>query len=61
MEFIKGLIRNLVLLIIIGLILFLVFPSMMKQVFQLYGALFGPIAIIIIIAAAFPQKKHSKH
>jgi len=57
MEFLKALLRNLGLLIIIGLVLIVLFPDMMKQIFQLYGGLFGPVALVLIIVAALPLKK----
>ena len=60
MEFLKGFLRNLGLLLIIGLVLYVLFPDMMKQIFQLYGALLGPITIIVIIVAALPRKKRAK-
>jgi len=56
--FIKDLIRNLILLAIIGFVLFLLFPDMMRMFFQLYNGLFGPVLIIlIIIAAALPRRR----
>jgi len=57
MKFLKNFLRNLVLLIVIGLGLFLVFPNMMNQVFQLFGMLLGPFALIIIVVAALPNKR----
>jgi tetratricopeptide (TPR) repeat protein len=60
MEFLKDLLRNLAILIAIGIVLYIIAPDMMKQVFQLYGMLFGPIAILLVIVAALPRKKHSK-
>jgi tetratricopeptide (TPR) repeat protein len=60
MGFIKDFIRNLVILIAIGVVLFIIAPDMMKQVFQLYGALLGPVAIIAVIVAALPRKKRRK-
>ena len=60
MEFIKGFFRNLALLILIGLVLFFFFPGMMKQVFQLYGALLGPVALFLIIVIALPHKQRGK-
>jgi tetratricopeptide (TPR) repeat protein len=60
MEFLKDLLRNLAILIALGIVLYLIFPDMMKQVFQLYGMLFGPIAILFVIVAALPRKKHTK-
>ena len=61
MDFIKAFLRNLAYLFIIGVIIYLIFPGMMKQVFQVYGALFGPIAIILVIVAALPRKSRKVH
>ncbi len=33
------------------------FPDMMKQVYELYGMLFGPLALLILVVIALPQKK----
>ena len=60
MQFLKDLLRNLAILIVIGLVLYFMYPDMMKQVFQLYGLLFGPLVIFIVIVAAFPRRKRSK-
>ena len=57
MEFLKGFLRNLGVLLIIGIVLYVLFPDMLKQIFQLYGALLGPVAIIVVIVAALPRKK----
>lgn len=59
-EFLKDLLRNLAFLVGIGVVLYLIVPDMMKQVFQLYGMLFGPIAILLVIVAALPRKKRGK-
>ncbi len=57
-SFIKDFLRNLGLLILIGIILMIAFPDQMRQVFQLYGALFGPaIVILLIIVAALPRRR----
>jgi hypothetical protein len=60
MDFLKGLLRNLALLLIIGVVLFILFPDTMKQVFQLYGALFGPLSIILVVVAALPRKRRRR-
>lgn len=60
MQFIRDLIRNLVILAVIGIILFLMFPSTMEQIFQVYGQLFGPLAILILIVAALPRRRRPK-
>lgn len=36
---------------------FFVAPNMMRQVFDAFGQLFGPLAIIMIIVAALPSKR----
>jgi len=60
MEFLKSFLINLGLLLIIGLILFILYPDMIKQIIQLYGALLGPVAIIVVIVAALPRKKRGE-
>ncbi len=59
MRFLKDFLRNFALLIIIGVILLLVAPGMMKQVYEPLGALFEPLLILLIIVAALPRKKKS--
>ena len=60
MQFLKDLLRNLAFLIVLGLGLLIAFPDIMKQIIQLYGLLFGPLVIIIVIVAAFPRRRRSK-
>jgi preprotein translocase subunit SecY len=57
MDFLKSLLKNLAFLLAIGVVLFILFPNQMSQVFKLYGAIFGPITILILIVAAIPRKK----
>lgn len=57
MQFLKDFIRNILLLVIIGVVLFALFPKIMGQVFELYGALFGPLVLIILVVAALPRKR----
>jgi peptidoglycan/LPS O-acetylase OafA/YrhL len=59
MQFIKDFIRNLMLLVVIGIVLYMLFPDMMRQIFKLYGALLGPVAIVVLVVAALPRK-HSR-
>jgi len=61
MQFLKDLLRNLAILIAIFIALLIFAPAMMKQVYELLGALFGPVLILIIIAAALPRKKRSRY
>jgi len=48
--------RNIILLGIIIFVLFLISPDMMRQVFQVYGALLGPIAILMLAIFSLPRK-----
>ena len=41
----------------IGIVLYLASPDLMSQVFELYGAIFGPLVILILVGAAIPNKK----
>ncbi|MPM37318.1 hypothetical protein SDC9_83928 [bioreactor metagenome] len=61
MQFLKDLIRNLLILVVIGVVLYLLYPTMMGQVFQVYGSLFGPVAIILLVVFALPRKKRSRN
>ncbi|GAP13377.1 hypothetical protein LARV_01130 [Longilinea arvoryzae] len=56
MDFLKGFLRNLALLILMGVVLFVLFPDIMRQVFGLYGAIFGPLAILFLVVSALPKK-----
>lgn len=57
MKFILKLLRNLAFLIVLGIVLYLLFPEMMSGVFQLYGKIFGPLALLALIVAALPRGK----
>jgi Na+/serine symporter len=57
MEFLKNLLRNLAILIVIGLVLLIISPDLMKQVYQFFGALFGPLVILILIVGALPRRR----
>ena len=60
MQFVKDLLRNLAILIGLGIVMLIFFPDIMSQVYQLFGALFGPLIILIIIVAALPRKSRSR-
>ena len=57
MEYLKKTLKNLGLLIIIGIVLLLIFPTQMSEAFNTLGGLFGPILILVLIATALPNKK----
>jgi uncharacterized membrane protein YedE/YeeE len=59
MSFLKGFLTNLLFIVAIGVVLFIVAPDMMKQVFQLYGGLFGPVLVMVLIFVAAPAQKKS--
>jgi hypothetical protein len=56
-QFFKNFLKNLGFLVVIGVVLFFVAPHMMRQVFDAFGQLFGPLAIIMIFVAALPRRR----
>lgn len=60
MQFFKDLLRNLGLLLIIVLALYVLFPGTMRQVLEVYGGLFGPLAILVFIIAALPRRRRGR-
>jgi len=60
MQFLKDFLRNLLFLLLLGVVLYFMFPDMMKQIFELYGLLFGPLAVVMLLAIALPRKKRKK-
>ncbi len=57
MKFLRNFLWNLGLLLGIGVVLFLIYPDMMRQIFQLYGAFLGPgLVILIVVVAALPRR-----
>ena len=60
MDFLKDFLRNILILVAIVVVLFIFSPDIMKQVFQVYGALFGPLAIIRVFVFALPRRKRRR-
>ena len=64
MRFLKNLAINLGLLFIIGIVLFIAFPGLMTGIFQLYGGLFGslaiPIILILVVVKALPSRRSGR-
>ena len=57
-SFLMAFLRNLGFIILGGVILLIVFPDLMREIFQIFGGLFGPtLVVIIIIVAALPRKR----
>ncbi len=57
MQFLKNLLRNIGLLMLIFLVVYLINPTLIKQAYELLGALFGPLLIVMVIAAALPGSR----
>jgi len=56
----RDFLRNLALLAVIGIVLFVAFPDMMRQIFGLYNGLgILPIFVLMVIVAAIPKRKRS--
>ena len=57
MQFIKDFVRNLIVLLVIGAVLYFMAPDMMRQVYELFGVMFGPLVLIILVVIALPRGK----
>lgn len=61
MQFIKDLARNLLILIVAGYVIYLISPDIMGQVYHLFGALFGPfIIVLLLVVTALPRRRRSR-
>lgn len=60
MRFLKDLLRNLAILIGILIVIYMISPDIMGQVFELFGSLFGPLAIVALIVFALPRRRRSR-
>ena len=60
-RFLSSLLWNLGLLLALGVILFVAFPDIMRQVSQVYALVFGPVVIILLVlAAARPRRRRRR-
>ena len=57
MQFLKDLLRNLAVLLVIGVVLFAISPQQMSRIAEVYGGLFGPLAIVLLIILALPRRR----
>ena len=57
MSFFKALLRNIAILIVIGVAMLIFMPEVMSEVYKTLGALFGPLLILMVIVAALPRKR----
>jgi len=60
MHFLKDLLRNLAILVGLLIVIFMISPDIMRQVFELFGGLFGPLAIVALIVFALPRRRRSR-
>jgi len=60
MQFLKDLLRNLAILIVIGLVAYFMYPDMIKQVCEIFGLLFGPFLILMVLFTLYPKKGNLK-
>jgi hypothetical protein len=57
MAFLKNLFRNLILLAVLGLVIYLIEPEMVRGAFQTYWQILGPVGLLIIIVFAIPKRR----
>jgi len=53
----KNFLRNLILLAVLGVVIYLVAPEMVSGAAEAYWTILGPIGILLIIVFAIPKKK----
>ena len=56
-DYFKKFLRNLGLLAALLVLILILSPTMMSDVFNALGAIFGPLLILIVIVTALPKKK----
>jgi len=56
-QFFKNFLRNLFLLLVLGVVVYLISPEIMESVYKAFGQLFGPLAIIMVIVTAIPRRR----
>jgi cbb3-type cytochrome oxidase subunit 3 len=60
-EIMKAFITNLIVLVIIGVVLFVLFPDIMRGILGLYDGLgILPIFILLVIVSALPKRKRRR-
>lgn len=61
MSFFTAFVRNLALLAVLGLVLYMFFPDTMAAIAQLAGGLFGPgLILLMLIVAALPSARRRR-
>ena len=61
MIFLKNYLRNLGAMGLLILILFIIYPDLIKLMFQMYGPIFGPLAILFPIVWALPRRRGKRY
>ena len=59
-EFIGNFLRNVAILAVIAIVLLIVAPDMMSQVYGVFGALGPTFVLLFIIGAALPRRRRSR-
>ena len=57
MKFAINLLRNLAIMVILAVILYIVKPEIMAQVFLEYWMYFTPLLLLLVVFLAFPRKR----
>lgn len=60
MQFLKNLLRNLLILVALGVVVYLLYPTIMGQVFQVYWLLYGPLVIVMLVVFSLPRKRRRR-
>lgn len=57
MTFLKNFLRNLFILAVLGLIIYLVAPDIVGEAAEAYLTILGPIGLLFIVVFAIPKKE----
>ena len=57
MKFAINLLRNLAIVVVLAVILYIVKPEIMAQVFLEYWMYFTPLLLLLVVFLAFPRKR----
>jgi hypothetical protein len=60
MGFLRRFLRNLIFFAVVGIIIYLMEPEMVKNVVDAYWQILGPIGLLLIIVGAIPQKRRRR-
>lgn len=57
MRFIISLLRNLAIVVVLAVVLYVIQPEIMAKVFLEYWLYFTPLMLLLVVLLAFPRKK----